>query len=66
MKAPVNRNPRKVRHTSNLNRPNGASVSADSCDPRELLYASMHGNRETRRLANKNLKKRLKAGGGIR
>ena len=66
MKAPVNRNPRKLRHTSNLNRPSGACVSADSYDPRELLYAALNGNRETRRLARKNLKKRLKADGVIR
>jgi hypothetical protein len=66
MKAPVNRNPRKVRHNANLNRPNGAGVSADSLDPRELLDASLYGNRETRRLARRNLKKRLKADGVIR
>lgn len=66
MKAPINRNPRKVRHTSNVNRPNGASISADSLDPRELLYAALNGNRETRRLARRNLKKKLKADGVIR
>lgn len=66
MKAPVNRNPRKVRHTSNLSRPNGAGVSADSLDPNELRYAAQNGNRETRRLAERNLKKRLKAAGVIR
>lgn len=66
MKAPINQNPSKVRHTSNVNRPNGASISADSFDPRELFYAALNGNRETRRLARRNLKKRLKANGVIR
>lgn len=66
MKAPVNRNPRKLRHTSNLNRPNGASISAESLDARDLFDAALNGNRETRRLARRNLKKRLKADGVIR
>lgn len=66
MKAPMNRNARKLRHNSNQSRPNGASTSADSFDPRELLYAALNGNRETRRLARRNLKKRLKADGVIR
>lgn len=67
MKAPVNRNARKVRHTSNQNRPNGASVSATSLDTRDLLVAALEGgNRETRRLARRNLRKRLKADGVIR
>jgi hypothetical protein len=66
MKAPINLNPRKVRHTSNVNRPNGASISADSFDPGELLYAALNGNRETRRLARRNLKKKLKTDGVIR
>lgn len=66
MKAPMNRNPRKVRHNSNLNRPSGANIRADSFDPRELLDAALNGNRETRRLARRNLKKRLKADGVIR
>jgi hypothetical protein len=66
MKAPVNRNPRKVRYSTNMSRPNGAGVSADSNDPRELFIAAVNGNRETRRLARRNLKKRMKAAGVIR
>jgi len=66
MKAPTNRNPRKVRHNSNLSRPNGASIGAESLDPKELFFAALNGNRETRRLARRNLKKRLKADGVIR
>ncbi len=62
MKAPVNRNPRKVRHNSNISRPNGANISADSLDLRELSFAARYGNRETRRLAERNLKKRKAAG----
>jgi hypothetical protein len=63
MKAPVNRNPRKVRHGSNTSRPNGASVSALSPDVQDLFIAALEGNRETRRLARRNLKKRLTADG---
>lgn len=66
MKAPVNRNPRKVRHGSNTSRPNGASVSALSAHPRDVIIAALEGNRETRRLARRNLKKMLKADGVIR
>lgn len=66
MKAPVNRNPCKVRWHSNQRRPNGANISADSLDPLELFYAALNGNRETRRLAQRNLKKTLKADGVIR
>lgn len=66
MKAPVNRNPRKVSWHSNQRRPNGANVSAESLDARELFYAALNGNRETRRLAQRNLKKTLKADGVIR
>lgn len=65
MKAPVNRNPRKVCWHSNQRRPNGANISAESLDPRELLYAALDGNRETRQLARRNLKKSLKADGVI-
>lgn len=63
MKAPMNRNPSKVRWHSNQHRPNGANISAESLDPRELFYAALNGNRETRRLARRNLKKSLKADG---
>jgi len=66
MKAPVNRNPRKVRHNSNQSRPNGASAHAASYDVPDLFFAALNGNRETRRLARRNLKKRLKANGVIR
>lgn len=66
MKAPVNRNPRKLRHNSNQSRPNGSSASAESFDTRDLFFAALDGNRETRRLARRNLKKRLKADGIIR
>lgn len=62
MKAPMNRNPRRLRHNSNQHRPNGASSIAQADDPRDLLAAAMYGNRATRRLAEKNLRKRLRAG----
>lgn len=66
MKARMNRNPRKLRYNSNRNRPNGAGTSAASSDPRALLIAALGGNRATRRLARRNLKKRLRAEGLIR
>lgn len=57
-KAPVNRNPAKVRHGANMNRPNGASLSAEAADDQQLQQCAMYGNRATRRLAVRNLKKR--------
>lgn len=66
MKSPVNRNARKLRHNSNQSRPNGASASALSAHPRDVIIAALEGNRETRRLARRNLKKMLKADGVIR
>lgn len=66
MKAPVNRNPRKFRHGSNTSRPNGASAIALSANPQDVFFAALEGNRATRRLARRNLKKMLKADGVIR
>lgn len=63
MKAPVNRNPRKFRYNANQDRPNGANLHATSSDEESLLYAAMNGNRATRRLAMRNLKKKIKATG---
>lgn len=60
-KAPVNRNPAKARFGVNNDRPSGASVSANSIDPEQLLRAAMYGNRATRRLAMRNLRKRGQA-----
>lgn len=57
-KAPVNRNPAKVRHGANMSRPNGASLIAEAADDDQLQHAAMYGNRATRRLAARNLKKR--------
>jgi hypothetical protein len=61
-KAPMNRNPAKVRPGANMNRPNGAAAAADSMDPEQLALAAMHGNRATRRLAERNLKKHGRRG----
>lgn len=58
-KAKVNRDPAKVRPGSNFRRPGGASVIAESFDEHELLFAAVAGNRSTRRLARRNLRKRL-------
>lgn len=66
MKAPMNRNPSKVRHNSNRNRPSGANAGAESLDERELFYAALEGNRETRRLARRNLRKKLRKSGIVK
>lgn len=62
-KAPMNRNPAKVRYGANTNRPTGAGRGAESNDIDELAHAARYGNRATRRLAQRNLRKRLKAEG---
>ena len=54
--APMDRNPKNTRYKGNQTRPGGASRLADSQDPRALL-AALDGNRQTRRLALKNVKK---------
>lgn len=56
----VIRNPRKAGPAPNNRRPSGAAPVADSLDPRELLAAIEYGSRATRRLAARNLRKRLK------
>lgn len=60
-KARMGRNPAKVRPGVNLSRPSGANVIAESSDPRELIYAALEGNRATRRLARRNLRKQMRA-----
>lgn len=64
-KAPVNRNPAKARFGANVSRPNGASVAAEATGD-QLLHAALYGNRATRRLARRNLKKQLKVEGVIK
>jgi hypothetical protein len=59
----VSKNPRVLKPGVNTNRPNGASSIATSFHPGDLLSAALHGNRATRRLARRNLKKRLRAEG---
>ena len=56
--APIGKNPKSMRYLGNQTRPGGASSLADSQDPRALL-AALDGNRQTRRLALKNVKKLL-------
>ena len=53
--ASVGRNPAKTGFGSNNDRPGGASVQATSRNPDELQFAIVTGNRQTRRLALKNL-----------
>lgn len=60
MKAGVTRNPRKAGPSPNNRLPNGAWDMAESLDESELLIASILGNRATRRLAKRNLRKRLR------
>lgn len=61
MKARVTSNPRKAGATPNNRLPNGACAVAESLDPHELFYASLYGNRATRRLAKRNMMKKMKA-----
>lgn len=60
----VIRNPRKAGPCPNNRLPAGAAPVAESLDERDLLKAALYGNRATRRLALRNLRKRQKAGGG--
>jgi hypothetical protein len=48
-------NPAKTPHLANNDRPGGASALATSRDPDALALAIAMGNRQTRRLALKNL-----------
>lgn len=58
----VIRNPRKGGPRPNNNLPCGASRLADSLDARDLEAAITYGNRATRRLAMRNLRKQSKEG----
>ena len=53
----VIRNPRKAGPCPNNRLPSGAAPVADSRDERDLLAAIEYGNRATRRLAARNLRK---------
>lgn len=57
--APTGTNAKKMNFGCNQTRPSGASALADSLDPRALLTA-LDGNRQTRRLALKNIKKLMR------
>lgn len=57
-KARMSNNPAKRRHDSNIDRPNGASALALSPLDSEVAAAAVYGNRATRRLAKRTLKKR--------
>jgi hypothetical protein len=59
----ISRNPRVLKPGVNTTRPNGASALSTSLHPGDLLSAALQGNRATRRLARRNLKKRLRAEG---
>jgi len=61
--APMVTNPNKMRHQSNQTRPGGASSLAANQDPRALQLALDTGNRQTRRLALKNIKKLMRTRG---
>lgn len=50
-------NAAKVPNGGNNTRPGGASPIAESADPETLRFAIATGNRQTRRLARKNLRK---------
>lgn len=53
----VCRNTRKLLPDCNTSRPSGASSIAASTWPPDLLAAALAGNRATRRLAMKNLRR---------
>lgn len=53
--AGVGRNPANVPFCGNNDRPGGASDVATSRDPEALRFAIANGNRQTKRLAQKNL-----------
>lgn len=59
----VIRNPRKGGSNPNNSLPKGAARIAASGDDRALLEAALYGNRATRRLALRNIRKKQKAGG---
>lgn len=60
----VIRNHRKGGPNPNNSRPKGAAPIAQSLNERDLQEAYLQGNRATRRLALRNLKRRLKAASG--
>jgi hypothetical protein len=53
-------NPRKALPGANNDRPSGAGTWANSEYPPDLIAAALYGNRATRRLAKKNLRKKAK------
>lgn len=53
-------NPKKAGVHPNNRRPSGAAALAESLDLHDLMHAMALGNRATRRLAQRNLRKRLK------
>lgn len=57
------RNLRKGGPNPNNSLPKGAARIAASGDDRDLLEAALYGNRATRRLALRNIRKKQKAGG---
>ncbi len=58
---PVIRNAKRGGPRPRNNLPKGAAKIATSDDERALLEAAMYGNRATRRLAIRNIRKRQKA-----
>lgn len=58
----VIRNARKGGPNPNNSLPKGAARIAASGDDRALLEAALYGNRATRRLAIRNIRKKQKAG----
>ena len=55
--AKICRNPDKARPGNNNDRPSGAASLAAADSPEMLMRAAVFGNRATRRLARRNLKK---------
>ena len=55
--APSIKNPKRALPRLQTNRPSGAGVGAVSMDKVELAFSMLTGNRQTRRLATRNLAK---------
>ncbi len=59
-KAKMGKNPAKRPPGANTSRPTGASAMAESFYPPDLIEACLAGNRATRRLARRNLRRRAR------
>lgn len=64
--APMNRNRAKFRLQTSVSRPSGANAMAEARSEEQLMAAATFGNRATRRLAARNLRRVMRADQGKR